>query len=66
MHVLHALRERLRCQERWVEGAYRDRNPEEDLPTDVAEERPAYDQALEKPLDPEVFLTRLQHHLHQA
>lgn len=64
MHVLHALRERLRCKEIWVEGAYR--NPEEDLPTDFAEERPAYYQALEKPLAPEVFITRLQHRMHQA
>jgi hypothetical protein len=66
MHVLHTLRERLRCKEIWVEGAYRYRNPEEDLPMDFAEERPAYYQALEKPLDPEAFITRLQHHMHQA
>lgn len=66
LHVLHALRERLRGKELWVEGASRYRNPEEDLPTDVAEERPAYDQASEKPLGPDAFIARLQHHMHQA
>jgi TnpA family transposase len=66
MHVLHALRERLRCKEIWVEGAYRYRNPEEDLPTNFAEERPAYYQTLEKPLNPDEFITRLQDHMHQA
>jgi TnpA family transposase len=66
MHVLHALRERLRCKEIWVEGASRYRNPEEDLPTDFAGERPTYYQALEQPLDPETFITRLQHRMHQA
>src|SRR5216683_2294433 len=66
IHVLQALRERLRCKEIWVPGAQRYRNPEEDLPTDFPEARDTYYQALEQPLDPDTSLTRLQQQMHQA
>jgi TnpA family transposase len=66
IHVLQALRERLRCKEIWVPGAQRYRNPEEDLPSDFPEARDTYYQALEQPLDPDTFMTRLQHQMHQA
>ena len=66
LHVLQALRERLRCKEIWVPGAHRYRNPEEDLPADFPEARDTYYQALEQPLDPDTFITRLQHQMHQA
>ena len=32
--VLESLRERLRCKLIWIEGAYRYRNPDDDLPAD--------------------------------
>ncbi len=66
IHVLQALRERLRCKEIGVPGAQRYRTPEEDLPTDFPEARHTYYQALEPPLDPDTFLTRLQQQRHQA
>ena len=37
--VLQTLREQLRCKEIWVAGANRFRNPDDDLPTDVADRR---------------------------
>ena len=49
--TLHTLRERVRCQELWVKGAQRYRNPD-DLPADFAAKRVAYYQALEKPSMP--------------
>jgi len=66
LHVLQALRERLRCKEIWVPGAPRYRNPEEDLPGDFPEARNTYYQALEQPVDPDTFMRRLQHQMHQA
>jgi TnpA family transposase len=66
MAVLQTLRERVRCKELWVPGAQRYRNPEEDLPADFEAQRKTYYQALAQPLDPEVFITGLQHQMHQA
>ncbi len=66
MHTLHALRERVRCKEIWVPGAQRYRNPEDDLPADFAAQRTPYYQALDKPLDPDTFLTDLQYQMQQA
>jgi TnpA family transposase len=66
MHTLHALRERVRCKEIWVPGAQRYRNPEDDLPADFADQRTPYYQALNKPLDPDTFITGLQRQMQQA
>jgi TnpA family transposase len=66
MQTLDALRERVRCKEIWVPGAQRYRNPEEALPADFADQRlPSY-QALDQPLDPDTFITGLQHQMQQA
>ena len=66
MHTLHALRERVRCKEIWVSGAQRYRNPDDDLPADFAAQRLPYYQALYKPVDPDTFITGLQHQMQQA
>jgi hypothetical protein len=66
MHTLKALRERVRCKEIWLPGAQRYRNPEDDLPTDFTDQRPAYYQALNQPLDPDTFTANLQHQMRQA
>ncbi len=58
--VLHTLREKLRCKEVWVVGADRYRNPDDDLPADFAEQRPAYYAALRQPEDAEAFIAQLQ------
>ena len=66
MHTLNALRERVRCKEIWVSGAQRYRNPDDDLPADFTTHRRPYDQALDKPLDPDIFITGLQHQMKQG
>jgi TnpA family transposase len=66
MHTLQALHERVRCKEIWIPGAQRYRNPEDDLPTDFTDQRPAYYQALKQPLGPETFIADLQHQMQQA
>ena len=57
--ALQALRDKLRCKEIWVEGSYRYRNPEEDLPQDFEERREENYKALNQPLDAESFVNSL-------
>lgn len=47
-------------------GANRYRNPDEDLPTDFDEQREAYSQALNLPLDAERFIAGLQAEMREA
>jgi TnpA family transposase len=61
MCVLQALRDQLRCKELWVVGADRYRNPDDDVPSDFAIQRPAYYAALKLPSQAEEFLQQLQH-----
>jgi TnpA family transposase len=58
--VLHALREKVRCKEIWVEGAFRFRNPDLDLPQDFDLQRTTYYAALNQPADAQTFIARLQ------
>jgi hypothetical protein len=55
--TFQALREHLRCQEIWVTGADRWRNPDEDLPADFEAHRAEHYASLRKPLDPQAFRT---------
>ncbi len=64
--VLEALREQLRCKEIWVVGANRYRNPDEDLPAGFDQNRDAYYQALNLPLDAERFIAELQAEMRDA
>ncbi|MCC5605085.1 Tn3 family transposase [Nostoc favosum] len=66
LSVLQALRDKLRCKEIWVVGAYRYRNPESDLPTDFEAQRADYFQALQQPSDVEEFIADLQQQMHSA
>ena len=66
LSVLQALRDKLRCKEIWVIGAYRYRNPESDLPTDFEAQRANYFQALQQPSDVEEFITDLQQQMQSA
>lgn len=61
--VFQALRERLRCKEIWVVGAYEWRNPDDDLPPDFAANRAEHYQMLHKPLDAGVFAAGLRDEL---
>lgn len=47
-------------------GAQRYGNPDDDLPVDFTRQRTAYYQALDKPLDPDTFITDIQQQMHQA
>lgn len=58
--VLQALRDKLRCKEIWVVGAYRYRNPDEDLPIDFEVNRKLNYAALKQPLDAEEFISKLK------
>ncbi len=58
--VFQRLRERLRCKEVWVEGAYRYRNPDEDLPQDFDERRKTYYEMLQQPVDVDTFVAQLR------
>lgn len=58
--VFQKLRERLRCKEIWVEGAYRYRNPDDDLPQDFDVRRETYYELLQQPLDVDTFVAHLR------
>ena len=58
--VFQRLRDRLRCKEIWVEGAYRYRNPDDDLPQDFDTRRETYYELLQQPFDVATFVARLQ------
>ena len=60
MAVLQTLRERLRCKEIWVSGAYRYRDPDEDLPADFEENRETYYQLLNQPFSANTLISRVQ------
>jgi TnpA family transposase len=64
--VFQVLREQLRCRAIWVEGAYRYRNPNEDLPSDFSERRPVYYEALQQPLDAATFISRIRQEMVDA
>jgi TnpA family transposase len=64
--VFTALREKLRCKEIWVVGADRFRNPDEDLPTDFEQNRAGYYELLNQPVNPDVFIARLQDRMDRA
>jgi hypothetical protein len=58
--VRQVLRDQLRCQELWVVGADRYRNPDDDVPSDFAVQRPADYAALKLPSQAEDFVRQLQ------
>jgi hypothetical protein len=58
--VLQTLRERLRCKEIWIESADRCCNPDDDLPTDFEANREAYYQALQQPMEVDLFIATVQ------
>jgi hypothetical protein len=58
--TFQALRELLRCNEIWVVGAGRWRDPDEDLPRDFEARREEHYASLRKPLDPAEFIDGLR------
>jgi hypothetical protein len=57
--VFQSLRDKLRCKEIWVHGAYKWRNPDHDLPADYEQRRAENYAKLRKPLDAKRFTTEL-------
>ncbi len=57
--VLQALPAQLRCKEIWVVGANRYRNPDDDLPADFDEQRPAYYEALRLPASADDYIAMI-------
>ena len=62
--VLESLREKLRCKLIWIEGAYRYRNPDDDLPADWETSREARYLQLGLPLKAADFIKKLKMELH--
>ena len=62
--VLESLREKLRCKLIWIEGAYRYRNPDDDLPADWETSREARYLQLGLPLHGADFVKQLKNKLH--
>lgn len=58
--VLEALRTQLRCKNIWIEGAYRYRNPDEDLPKDFDDEKEYYYKMLDLPPNADEFIASLK------
>ncbi|MEV5554772.1 Tn3 family transposase [Nonomuraea wenchangensis] len=57
--MFQTLREKLRCKEVWVHGAFKWRNPDLDLPADFEERRAEHYARLRKPLDAKRFTGEL-------
>jgi TnpA family transposase len=66
MWVLQARRDQLRCTEIWVVGADRYRNPDEDVPQDVAAQRSTYDAALKLPSQAEASIQQVPQEMRDA
>ena len=63
--ILEELHDLLSCKKIWVEGAYRFRDPEEDLPKDFDLRPEYYYKMLNLPMDASVFVKSLQDSLNQ-
>lgn len=62
--ILEMLRDKLRCKSIWIEGAYRYRNPDDDLPADWEACRAACYAELGLPLKAVDFIKQLKGELH--
>jgi len=66
MCVLLRLEKALRCKEVWVEGSFKYRNPDEDLPDDWTERREEYYQRRNLPLDARVLIEAVKQDVEAA
>ena len=58
--ALQRLRDYVRCKAIWISGAYRYRNPDEDLPQDFSTRREVYYEMLKQPLNADTFVADLK------
>jgi hypothetical protein len=63
---LKVAREKIRCKEIFVKGAYRYRSPDEDLPTDFSARRHDYYADLDLPLSADEFIAREKQEMKNA
>lgn len=63
VYVLKKLADRIRCREIWVEGSFKHKNPDEDLPNNFEENKEEYFDDLSLPLDEDVFIAQLKQKL---
>lgn len=61
VYVLKKLADRIRCREIWIEGSFKHRNPDADLPKNFEENKEVYFDDLSLPLEGEVFIEQLKH-----
>lgn len=64
--VLSKLERALKCKEVWVEGAYRFRNPDKDLPTDWDRQRIEFYERHKFPLEAKKFLEPIREQMYMA
>jgi len=64
--LLTTLREKVRCKEMWVVGAYHFRNPDEDLPQDFDARRDDYYAGLKQPREATAFVEQVRQLLNTA
>lgn len=64
--ILETLSKKLSCKSLWIEGAYRYRSPEEDLPDNWEANRTKYYEQLGLPQNPAEFIESLKNGLHQG
>ncbi len=63
VYVLKKLADRIRCREIWIDGSFKHRNPDEDLPNNFEENKEEYFDDLSLPLDGNVFIAQLKQKL---
>jgi hypothetical protein len=65
LSVLQELKKQLNCKNIWIEGAFRYRNPDQDLPKDFDENREYYYGLLGLPLNVKEFIFPRKKELHE-
>ncbi|HDV5690335.1 TPA: Tn3 family transposase [Legionella pneumophila] len=61
VYILKKLADRIKCREIWIEGSFKHRNPDEDLPNNFEENKEAHFDDLSLPIDADVFIEQLKH-----
>lgn len=60
VYILKKLADKIRCREIWIEGSFKHRNPDEDLPNNFEENKEAYFDDLSLPIDGDIFIEQLK------
>ncbi|BCA93724.1 hypothetical protein TUM19329_00850 [Legionella antarctica] len=63
VYVLKKLADRIRCREIWIEGSFKHKNPDEDLPNNFEDNKEEYFDDLSLPIDGDVFIEQLKQKL---